>query len=228
VLILADWRLMFGLGCGVLAACGNASKQGMLVGNYDVTGVLVENSCGQSGLPAANPLRFKVEIRQDQSVGYWNPNNQLPNAGTLNASGVFKFTTTQSKVLQDATLRQLNPGDFTNPGTDPDLPQKRTCVLTITQTVAGTITRRDDAAGAAISVTAADGGAAVSGMDLSADNTIDVQPSPGSDCTTQLIMLGGTYNTLPCGAHYVLTGTLLPSPTNTASATSTNAGGAAR
>jgi hypothetical protein len=199
------------------AACNESQPSGTLVGFYNVQGVLTENSCGQSALPATTPLKFDVQIREDGGLGYWLQAKQSENTGSLNARGEFRFSTSQTKVLSSGQTGQTlpQPNDFITLGSDPDLKPQRTCALTIRETVSGSLRRRNAADGGAIvELSAGDAGGA--GDDLEAEHSIEVTPSAGSDCNSALMAFGGNYLALPCAAHYVLRGSLLATNASTA------------
>ena len=192
------------------SGCKNAIEDADLVGVYSIKGVLTENSCGQTALPAPNPLEYRVEIREKDGVGYWVPTKQSQNLGSLSAEGQFRFALTQTQIYGMAAPPIDQPADFfpaSNGRNDPDLTQNQTqaqCVLTVRQTVTGSLRRRNAADGGGIVELVSD----EDGSDLSADNVIDVMPSSGSNCNDALAAFGGAYLALPCGARYVMHGTL--------------------
>jgi hypothetical protein len=219
------------IGGVMLAGCaGNSSAPGTLVGKYAVRGVLVENTCGASGLAAVNPLEFNVELRDDGGLGYWVPTKSAGNTGKLSADGTFRFSVSQTQVLsQSNSAKQLEPSDFVaSPTADFDL-QKTTCAVSIVETIEGSLLRRQDSAGRIVtSTSASSSGAALS--DLMAEDTIQVTPSAGSDCNSQLSALGGNYLALPCQASYQLSGALdasdaTPAPTGAVGSTAGSSGG---
>lgn len=194
------------------SACSQGTKPGTLVGSYAVHGVLVENTCGQSALPTSNPLDFVVEIRTDSGVAYWIPNKATQNTGTLNSTGAFRFTMSDTALVEgSAGMRQLEPNDFLSAKPDFDLNgEARACALTRKQTVSGKLARRLKD-GMVNETGAVDQDAASDTEfpdDLSAEHVIEVTPSSGSDCTAALAALGGTFLALPCSARYVLSGSL--------------------
>lgn len=202
-------------------ACDQGTKPGSLVGSYAVHGVLIENSCGQTALPTSNPLDFVVEIRTISSVAYWMPGKAAQNSGTLNDSGNFQFTMSETQVVQTAaSTGQLEPSDFLSAEPDFDLQKKqaRACALTRKQTVKGKLARRIEDGGVSETPSAsqrdaataleADATAVDSNDDLSAEHVIEVTPTSGSDCNGALAALGGVFLTLPCEARYVLSGSL--------------------
>jgi hypothetical protein len=189
-------------------ACNESAPTGTLVGFYTVQGVLIENSCGQSALPAVTPLKFDVQIREDGGVGYWSQAKQAQSTGSLNSRGEFRFSASTTKVVSSGQPGQLQPSNFTSLQPDFDLQQQRTCALTVRETITGSLQRRNAADGGAV-VELAPGDAAVSGSnDLDAEHVIEVTPSAGSDCNLALTAFGGNYLALPCGARYVLQGSL--------------------
>lgn len=204
----------------LLGACAQGSAEGTLVGKYAVKGALVENTCGQSALPTANPLDFVVEIREDQGVGYWAPSKASRNAGSVSANGSFRFVTSQTSVIgQSQNQRNLQPQDFVTLNPDFDVMPRSACALTMAQTVAGSVRRR--ISGAAVVNVGSSAGASSARVgeddessvfagddDLIAENTIEVSPSSGSDCNPALAALGGSFLALPCQARYVLRGSL--------------------
>lgn len=203
------WVTLFGL--AVCCACNQGTKPGSLVGSYAVHGVLVENTCGQNALPTSNPLDFVVEIRTDSGVAYWIPNKAMSNTGTLNDSGTFRFTTSDTKVVDGSkTPRQEEPSDFLSAKPDFDLQkqQDRACALTRKQTVSGKLARRIE--DGMVNATGSDKDASVDNDDddLSAEHVIEIAPTSGSDCNGALAALGGAFLALPCEARYLLSGSL--------------------
>ncbi|MEY4579886.1 MAG: hypothetical protein RL701_4589 [Pseudomonadota bacterium] len=190
-----------------LAACSQqGAAVGNLVGTYDVRGVLVGNSCGQSGLPTVNPLTFALELREDDGVGYWVSSKDSQNTGSLKSDGTFRFSVTQTQLLSrsNATVN-LQPGDFQqSPDSNFDLKQTA-CAITISETIAGSVQRWTNLPGATLT-NSVSGGA--SSDDLTAEDTIKVEPTTGSVCTTSLAVNGGTWIALPCEAHYAFHGSL--------------------
>jgi hypothetical protein len=192
--------------CVLLGACKEGTATGTLVGVYAVRGVLVENSCGTTALPTPSPLEYNVEIREDHGVGYWVPAKSPQNAGSLTARGEFNFSATQSAVLSMTQAgQQLQPNDFQTLQPDFDL-QKKTCAVTSMRRISGSLQRRNAADGGGVAeIGSADAG---EDDDLVGTDIVQISPSAGSDCNSSLSALGGTYLALPCGARYLLTGTL--------------------
>jgi hypothetical protein len=188
-------------------SCKGKLDDTALVGVYTVDGRLTENTCGIQALPTPNPLKYRVEIREKDGVGYWVPDKQVRNLGSLNERGDFRFVLAQSQVYSNGTPTQIQqqPNDFIPPvlQAEPGQQPMAACVLTIKQTVSGSLRRRN----------AADGGGVIElpqagDDDLIADNVIEVSPTIDSKCNPALAMLGGTYLTLPCSARYTMDGRL--------------------
>jgi hypothetical protein len=190
---------------------GGGTHAGVLVGGYAVRGVLSENTCGQMGLPAQNPLMFDVEIREDNGIGYWLPSKASSNTGSFNARGGFHFAASQNKILSRRLANPtLQPSNFASQQPDFDL-QQTTCAVSMIETISGTVRRRDAADGGGVIEVdvAADAAANDTTDDLVGEDVIDVAPTAGSDCDADLTAFGGSYLALPCRARYALTGTLI-------------------
>lgn len=179
---------------------------GDMVGVYAINGALVSNTCGQSALPAVDPLKFEVEIRQNDRVGYWQTDKQPQRSGELDEDGSFLFIGEQTSLVSSMRGgRDLEPGDFVSLTPDFDL-KTTNCSMRVKETIEGSVARR---------IVAVDGGEPEiddanpdSKHDLTGDNTIEVSPTPDSDCSKSLAAYGGPFANLPCMAHYVLSGEL--------------------
>jgi hypothetical protein len=197
-------------GLALLAAVGcqpaAADAVGDLVGVYAINGALIQNTCGQMALPATDPLKFEVEIRQNDQVGYWQVAKQPQQAGELEEDNSFHFSGEATSLVSSmrGARNDLEPGDFINLTPDFDL-KTTTCSMKIKETIEGTIARR---------FVSADGGtpelegATKPKHDLTGDNTIEVSATDESDCSASLMALGGPFANLPCMAHYALSGDL--------------------
>ena len=199
-----------------LGACNQGTKPGSLVGNYAIHGVLSENTCGQSALPTVNPLDFVVELRTDSGVAYWMPDKAAPASGTLSEAGSFRFSMSDTQVVQGAPgVRQEQPSDFlsTEPDFDLKAQQARGCVLTRKQTVSGKVARRIEDGVVNVTPRSSDRDAAIEESasgdgDLNGEHVIEVMPTSGSNCDGALAALGGAFLALPCAARYLLNGSL--------------------
>lgn len=219
---------------GLLLSGCNVQPPGELVGEYAVRGSLLENTCGSAALPAADPLDFQVQIRDDGISALWL---LTPPArpGTLDDDGDFEFETESSFVVDPERGAQA-PDPFT---TDPEafvdeasLEQafdpaaagvRPRCVLTIVERMRGTLTRNVDGpivdaadavddADSTHDVRATDDGTDDDGAasaDLSGDNEIEIRATAGSDCTLVMQDAGGPFEALPCFAHYAIEGELI-------------------
>jgi hypothetical protein len=202
----AIWSL-----CVLFVAAAGCQRPGEPIGNlvgvYAIDGALTENTCGQMGLPAVDPLRFEVQIRHQNSVGYWQIEKRPAKAGELEEDGAFRFTNESTALVSSmrGANNDLEPGDFLSIEPDFDL-KTTTCSLKTREVVEGSVFRS--------LVDEADGGPFQrddepdSKDDLSGENTIEVMPTAGSDCTKSLAALGGPFQNLPCTVHYSLSGVL--------------------
>lgn len=201
--------LLLAIAVACICGCkrGNAVATGNLVGVYQIEGALIVNTCGTAALPTLNPLRFKVQISKDGSVGYWQIDKRGAQAGLLEDDGRFRFFDEKTSLVgQGQTVRtDLQPQDFLSSDPDFDLKSTKKCLMTVRETIEGQLARVLGDAGVDV-----DGGSTGSGgnEDLRADNTIEVMPTPESDCSASLRALGGPFNALPCHARYVLEGEL--------------------
>jgi hypothetical protein len=183
-----------------------ATSAGELIGVYSITGALIDNTCGQSALPTQNPLRFEVEIRREDSVGYWQIEKRPARPGELEDDGTFRFNTEQTSLVSSmrSVRNDLEPEDFNSLNPDFDL-KTTNCIMKMSELIEGTLERRF--------VDLQDGGVGDSKnkTDLSGDNVIKIEPTANSDCSAALAALGGSFENLPCAAHYKLKGELLES-----------------
>ncbi len=203
LLLLGVFALLAASGCQPSAS----DSAGDLVGVYAIKGALVTNTCGQQALPAVNPLKFEVEIRQDDRVGYWQTDKQPQRAGELDEDGAFLFVGEQTSLVSSmrTARNDLEPGEFVSLTPDFDL-KTTNCAMRVKETIEGSVVRR---------VVFVDGGEPqiddanpASKYDLTGDNTIEVSATSDSDCSKSLAAYGGTFMNLPCMAHYVLSGDL--------------------
>src|SRR5262245_2234205 len=126
---------------GTFGCQPKSQASGDLIGVYEITGALVNNSCGQAALPAENPLRFEVQIRRDAGVGYWQIDKRAASPGELEDDGSFLFTNAQtSLVYSGRSPRDLEPTDFGNPNPDFDL-KTVTCAMKTSETIEGSLAR---------------------------------------------------------------------------------------
>jgi hypothetical protein len=183
-----------------------SSATGELIGVYSISGALIDNSCGQVALPAANPLRFEVEIRRENSVGFWQIEKRAAQPGEVEDDGSFRFKNEQTSLVSSMrTVRNdLEPQDFNSLDPDFDL-RTTTCTMKVSEVIEGTLERSF--------LDLLDGGVGDSKnkTDLSGDNTISIEPTANSNCSGLLAALGGSFANLPCAAHYKLKGELLES-----------------
>jgi hypothetical protein len=201
--VLAVLSLTAAVGCQPPAS----KSVGALVGVYAIDGALIENTCGGSALAAVDPLRFEVEIRRNDQVGYWQIEKQAQQTGEIEENGTFLFRGEQTSLVSSmrTARNDLEPGDFVNLTPDFDL-KTTTCAMKVRETIEGTLMR---------TLVIVDGGEAQLDPsakkpkhDLTGDNTIEVMATTDSDCSASLAAFGGPFANLPCYAHYALQGDL--------------------
>lgn len=195
------WSCLFAL--LVCAGCQPALPPGELVGDFHVVGTLEENTCGSSGIDPIDPLIFDVEIRADRGDGIWRMDRQTVVRGGLDDEGRFTFTTrTQIDLPRPA---------------DPELGNG--CTLEQREVIRGVLEMDDGIADAGLEAGVGDAGAqdrdagdaGDAGRPLArgfeAENTIELVPTPGSQCAYALAIYGGPFLILPCQVKYTLDAT---------------------
>lgn len=187
-----------------LVACGG-ELPGDLVGDYAVTGTLVDHTCGEQALPAADPMRFDVELREDNGQGFWIV--QPPaHTGTLSPDGAFHFESESTQLLSADRVgvsepdpeREADPELAADPERFEAMTARAQCTLRIHETIRGTVHRPD-----------ADAGTNDVEADLTGENEIQVRAAADTDCDFALEAQGGIWEQLPCRVSYDLAGVLL-------------------
>ena len=193
------------------AGCEPQDLPGERVGIYAIEGVLLENTCGSTALPAPDPLVFDVELRDQSGVGIWILNQPPGVTGRLSDDGTFQFEYgseyTAIEPGGSASTEPRNVAEFLAFESQPSAPTPG-CRLRIQENISGRAiaTSRPPAGGDAGQLPTSDPG--TTGADLSAINRIEIVPMAGSDCRPALAVQGGPFHDLPCQAQYRLTGTL--------------------
>jgi hypothetical protein len=188
---------------------------GELVGVYAIEGALTENECGTDALPAADPLSFDVELREEDGTGYWLQGMPPAWPGLLSEDGVFTFELEQTYAVDPKARVMPDPFSSMDPEAlaDPSVYERADqamngapCTLRIVESVAGTVLHDLSTRGHA----SMSGPAPTesSNPDLVADNEITISAAEG-DCGLVMREQGGPFDALPCSAHYDLVGTML-------------------
>lgn len=191
------------IACVSAVGCKPVEPPGTSLGQFSVTGTLTENACGESGLPAEDPLDFEVELRRlTPETGSWVLDSPPGSTGTLRQDGEFDFVRESSYVAIEPSVQQPSandPSDYWSGEALQDPVAKPGCVLEVREQVRGTL----------VGEASLDPDAGVLSADptFTALNVITVNPSPGSDCRQALAVQGGPFAALPCSATYELTGT---------------------
>jgi hypothetical protein len=206
-------RSTYALGCLPLAALFACNAPpGELLGVYSITGELSENSCGNSALPAPDPLQFDVEIRRiSDSEALWIQAGPPGNTGSLDQEGEFEFQSqgTFGVNAPDQTasteLLEMDPLSLANLDTfeafEAGATEGGTCVLSLSELARGRLMRDSLDADDAGSMRPEDK------PDLLGENVIEIRTAEG-DCSPVLAAQGGPFDSLPCRAHYELSGKL--------------------
>lgn len=177
--------LLLGAGCW-----GQGEEPpGELVGDFDATGLMVEQSCG-AAVPAEDPLDLAFELRREEGGrAYWLRVGGPMFAG-LYRGDEYTFTVTQSwMVLEPDRFRGYAGCSVT---------QRDTFELVLEE-VEGTEDATEDAVGA-------DAGVSETLFTLTGSQSTEIEPVPGSDCAPAVAAFNGPFLALPCRVEYVLTG----------------------
>jgi hypothetical protein len=184
-------------------ACKPAAQPGTHVGTFAIMGTLQDNACGDGFQPDLT-IAFNAEFRRTDSVAYWKMGDRPATSGTIDANGNFRF---RSQSLIEAWPP--------NPANDivgcrfvqTETISGRLATVNLSGVDAGDSGTSDAGTGDAGRNDAGRSDAGPAGtMELTATNTIDIAPSPGSDCTPALVVAGGPFTSLPCRASFVLDG----------------------
>lgn len=198
--------------------CTLPEPPGELVGEYAVDGTLMLNSCGTEAVPAVDPLRFQVQLRDDEGVGLWLM-APPPRSGMLTTDGAFEFELERFYPVDPDPNQRVSPELLT---TDPEAYVDEVsldrfdpaaanagpgCTLRVVERIEGVLNRRlvdvQDMETAALGDPDAD---------LVADNRIEVRAASGSNCSFVMQEAGGPFEELPCELRYTLEGELLDTP----------------
>lgn len=187
------------------AACNPVELPGELVGSYDITGQLVENSCGTGAFPAKNPLEFRVQVRREgDELAQWILDEPPGSYGSLDETGGFLFerqTRYSAIPAHEVHASTYEPSDFWS-GTAALPPEAHVgCVLLITERVQGNLTY--------MTTNAVSDSGVPEPTSLAGLNTIELTPAAGSDCRATLIENGGPFPAFPCHVQYDLEGQLI-------------------
>ncbi len=188
--------LLLGACALAIAGCRPTKLAGESLGQFAVTGTLIETTCGQ-GHPAPASFSFYVELREEpgQSTGYWKLADGPLVTGSIDRHGVFRFESRQQVT-----------------GVEPDAANGVVgCVLERAEVVRAELTE-----GSASDASAQVDGGADAGVEserpFEGETTVNVSPVVGSDCSPLLLPYGGAFPTLPCQIRYELEGDRLDEP----------------
>ena len=158
-----------------MSACGPQALPGTSLGYFDVEAQLIENGCGATAIPAFETFGFGVEIRSEAGRAWWI-RDQRP------------FVEGQATGETHLTFRTELP-----------VPTEVTgCVLSQVERIEVDV----------VPVATADAGTPTSNPDetpgLTGDNTVDIAPAAGANCSLLTANAGGPFLSLPCQLSYEL------------------------
>lgn len=179
--------VMFAL--AFIAACDPVPPPGTLVGKFNVLRSLVDNTCGAVAAPAVDPTSYTVEIREDNGRAYWRIDQNPFQDGTITTSGDIYFSASAGTVVEAPDAGVLG------------------CAIVQSETITGHVIRLPDAGvdDGGIDAGVADAGV-TTGTPLTAIDTFTFTSTPGSDCSALLTVFGGSFDQLPCTAHFSIVG----------------------
>lgn len=197
-------RVQAALFLAVASGCIEVEPPGEAVGTYDVTGTLLENSCGEQALPAVDPMVFQVELRADGEIGYWLVAPPA-RSGRLTEAGEFSFDLERSYLVEGAAPPEVGIVIDPEVAIDPERIDREqmpgACMLFVHESIDGSI----------LLDAAADGDDSTA-SDLSGENEIAVRASAEPACAALLVDAGGPWHALPCRVRYDLAGDRTESP----------------
>ena len=195
--------------CSLLFGCERGQLPGTDVGTFHVQGLLVDNTCGNTGLPADDPLDFEVELRRlGTDRGLWILGKPPGTDGTLREDGSFVFvrestyTAIEPQSMKDV-IRNEEPADYWSGAVLNEQPNPG-CTLAIEERVEGLLEFDATSDAAVLELGAGDSGTQGGAEGLAATNKITIAPALGSDCRAALAEQGGPFNAFPCTASYML------------------------
>lgn len=176
------------------SGCIEEEYPGDPVGSFDVTGALLDNSCGEA-VTTLPTFDFPVELRNDRGQAFWR------RADTPIVSGVVQDETYRFSARN--TVPVIEPDPLTaHPG----------CWIEVTETIEVSVSARVDDEGDPEAPpedepSADDDDAAqVPAMRLDGSHVIDYAPGVGSSCAALLLTFGGPFREMPCHVAYDLSG----------------------
>lgn len=166
------------------------------VGTFAVQGTVEQNTCGFAAMPMPSTYEVNAELSGlpgGAATWRWESQGTTVN-GSVTTTGVYRFTTTRQMLMIPA---------------DPFY-EIRGCTLEERSEVSLTVTPMPMADDAGIAPIPMDADGGVGTRTLSGTYTVDMYPTPGSDCSALLGANGGNFQAIPCQAKSKLTGTLVP------------------
>jgi len=191
---------------------GGDELPGELIGQFEVVGLMVEQSCGVA-IPAQDPLNLAFELRlEENGRAFYRQPSGATFAGT-GSDGEYTFKVSNSwMVVQPDRFRgfigcSVTQRDiFTFIIEEPEVDPETDAGVDEEETDAGLDMEEVDGG---IDMEETDGGEAAIDptlVKLTGSQSTDITPLTGSDCRPAVAALGGPFLALPCRVEYVLTG----------------------
>lgn len=179
------------LGLGCLQPAG-ADLPGEIVGEFDVQGLMVIQSCG-TAVDAPDPVDLEFELRLEENTrAFYRSTAGETFAGTVsNDEYAFEATQTWTAVEPDPRIGYAG------------------CTVTQRDTFVFTLDEPDDADADADTEKQDDADLEAQLMTLAGTQATDIEPLDGSDCRPAVAAFGGAFLALPCRVEYALSGTEL-------------------
>lgn len=173
---------------------GGEELPGEVVGQFEVVGLMVEQSCG-AGIPAPDPLTLEFELRiEENGRAFYRQPSGATFAGT-GSNGEYTFQVSQSWLA-------VQPDQF-----------RGYAGCSVTQRDIFTFVVEepeiDPSLDGGVDLEETDGGDTIvdpTVVKLTGTQSTDVNPLTGSDCRPAVAAFGGPFLALPCRVEYVLTG----------------------
>lgn len=159
-------------------------------GSHLWQGTLSENTCGPSAVPADNEIEMRVQLRRDGAMAVWRRPGSPLMLGSVESDDSWRlnFTTT------------VNVYEF-----DP-LTGRGPCSFEQVETLRFAPVEPEEGAEDIDEDTSEDEGVRYTGTSVTR-----WYPSPGSDCSASLAIVGGPFFDLPCEVEYVIQSTPIDS-----------------
>jgi hypothetical protein len=186
------------LGTSVGCDLGNPGEP---LGRLQVEVTVVENSCGPDMVGFSGTTEITVDLYERNGLLTWSSPQGSFTAG-IAEDGTFSFTSSGRQLLRE---EEIDPWGFGS---------RAACIVDFAEEIRGTVVRpvRPDAdAGSEGGADGEEAGEAVAAS-VEATDTLIVAPAAGSDCSDQVGLGTGLFQSLPCRVLLELAGSSTPAP----------------